>query len=269
MTRVLQTVDAVRPDRKLSDYLRDLLRKFEKDLGNGLPEGLDTQTVHFDGDTLSATYDITVNSSGNVGVGMGTTDPSTGKLVVKGETDFGRGLHVLADTNWGRIDVSGLGYESNGLALYQTQAGIGVLRNLADASSIELRQDGVGLIRFIINGAELLRFEDNRARMVAGGFREDSHAITGSNPSIDPANGQMQLWSLTANESPTVDDFENGDSVTLHIADGTAYTITWPAAIRWVGGTAPVLDTTHYTIVVLWKFYGIVFGSAIGAASTA
>lgn len=171
MTRVLQTVDVVTRDRKFTDYLRDLLRRFEKQIGNGLPSGTVNQTLRYvDTDTLESTSVLAVSA--------------------------------------GRVTTS-------------------------------------------------------------KAFQEQKFTVTGSTPSLDPENGQMQLWNLTANSTPTVTEFENGDSMTLHITDGASYTITWPATIRWIGGTEPTLDATEFNIVVLWKFNGIVFGSAIGAASVA
>jgi hypothetical protein len=87
---------------------------------------------------------------------------------------------------------------------------------------------------------------------------------------IDPSNGTMQSVTLGANRTPQGTNFANGESITLRIKDGTAYTITWTSAtfggsgVVWVGGTAPTLDTTNWTVVVLWKEGGQVYGKYIG-----
>lgn len=79
-------------------------------------------------------------------------------------------------------------------------------------------------------------------------------SLTGTTPTLDPddpAIGSIVPWTLTGNSAP-VDALTDGQSMTLMIDDGSAYSITWPT-MTWVGGTAPTLATTGYTVVVLWK----------------
>lgn len=80
---------------------------------------------------------------------------------------------------------------------------------------------------------------------------EEVYALTGTTPDLDPDLGTIQTWELTANSTP-VDTLTDGQSMTLMVDDGTAYSITWPT-MTWVGGTAPTLATSGYTVVVLWK----------------
>lgn len=80
---------------------------------------------------------------------------------------------------------------------------------------------------------------------------EEVFTLTGTTPNLDPDLGTIQMWTLTANSTP-VDTLTIGQSMTLMINDGSAYSITWPT-MTWVGGTAPALDTTGYTVIVLWK----------------
>lgn len=98
---------------------------------------------------------------------------------------------------------------------------------------------------------------------------EDVFTITdGASVDINPANGSIQLWTLGASRTPVAPtNFLAGQSVTLMILDGTAYTITWTSVgVTWVGGAAPTLDTTKYTIVELWKVGSTIYGSSPGAA---
>lgn len=84
---------------------------------------------------------------------------------------------------------------------------------------------------------------------------------------IDPVNGSYQKITLGANRTPKATNFASGQSVILKIADGTAYTITWTDATlnpTWVGGTAPTLATTGYTLVQLWKDADAMYGRFIG-----
>lgn len=96
----------------------------------------------------------------------------------------------------------------------------------------------------------------------AGLITEHVHTLTGTTPALDPNNGTVQTWTLTANSTPT-DSLTDGQAMTLHIEDGTAYTITWPT-MEWVGGSAPTLPTTGDAVIVLWKVGSSLFGQGIG-----
>ena len=93
---------------------------------------------------------------------------------------------------------------------------------------------------------------------------ETVSALTGTTPSIDPNNGTIQTWALTANSTPT-ENLSAGESVLLMVADGTAYTITWPT-ITWVNnlGNAPTLNTVGFTVIAIWKVGGTLYGSLVG-----
>jgi len=65
-----------------------------------------------------------------------------------------------------------------------------------------------------------------------------------------------------------------GESVTLMVDDGTAYTLTWTDATWGTGGVvwktnagaAPTLNTSGYTVIVLWKVSTQVYGARVGDA---
>lgn len=98
----------------------------------------------------------------------------------------------------------------------------------------------------------------------AKGYVETVFALTGTIPALDPANGGMQTWTLTGNSTPT-DALQNGESLTLLIDDGTAFSITWPSVVWKTNlGAAPTLQTTGVTGVVLWKTAGVLYGARIG-----
>jgi len=92
---------------------------------------------------------------------------------------------------------------------------------------------------------------------------EQVYALSGTTPDIDPENGTVQTWTLTANSTPT-ESLANGESVTLMIDDGTsAYSVTWPT-IAWVGGSAPTIPTSGYAVIVLWKVGATLYGKGVG-----
>ena len=89
-------------------------------------------------------------------------------------------------------------------------------------------------------------------------------SVTGST-ALDPANGTIQRLTFSGNVTFT-DSLGDGESITIHIDDGTAYTATWPT-MEWVGGSAPTLDTTNETIIVIWKVNSTLYGMSSGVSS--
>lgn len=109
---------------------------------------------------------------------------------------------------------------------------------------------------------------------IVGAITEDIYTITdGAAFEIDPGNGSIQSIALGASRTPKATNFANGESITLAVDDGTAYTLTWtdttfgPSGVKWMNGTAPTLATTGLTWITLWKVGGQVYGSSPGASS--
>lgn len=93
---------------------------------------------------------------------------------------------------------------------------------------------------------------------------ETVYALSGTTPALNPNNGTVQTWTLSANSTPT-DSLTSGESLTLMIDDGTARTITWPS-VTWVnnGGAAPTLATSGFTVIALWKVSTTLYGALVG-----
>jgi hypothetical protein len=107
--------------------------------------------------------------------------------------------------------------------------------------------------------------------VMVGAIAEDIYTISdGAAFEIDPGNGTIQFITLGANRTPKATNFANGESITMHIADGTNYTLTWTdstfggSGVVWIGGAAPTLATSGYSVVVLWKAGNQVYGKYIG-----
>jgi len=102
------------------------------------------------------------------------------------------------------------------------------------------------------------------------GYTEEVFAITdGSTVNLDPNNGSIQTWTLGASRTPGQANWAAGQSITLQVDDGTAYTITWSTlAVVWKtdGGVAPTLNTTGFTVIVLWKVGTTIYGARVGDA---
>jgi hypothetical protein len=106
---------------------------------------------------------------------------------------------------------------------------------------------------------------------IIGTILEDVFTITdGAAFEVDPGDGSIQLITLGASRTPKATNFAAGESITLMVDDGTAYTITWTDAtwgtggVIWKGGTAPTLATTGYSVIQFWKVSTQVYGAYVG-----
>jgi len=109
---------------------------------------------------------------------------------------------------------------------------------------------------------------------ITGTILEDIFTITdGAAFEVDPGNGSVQLITLGASRTPKATNFLAGESVTLMVDDGTAYTLTWTdstwgtGGVTWVGGSAPTLATSGYTVIQLWKVGTKVYGANVGSVA--
>lgn len=108
---------------------------------------------------------------------------------------------------------------------------------------------------------------------IIGTILEDVYTITdGAAFEVDPSNGSIQLITLGASRTPKATNFAAGEAITLMVDDGSAYTITWTDAtwggsgVVWMtnSGSAPTLNTTGYTTIVLWRVSTQVYGAKVG-----
>jgi hypothetical protein len=101
------------------------------------------------------------------------------------------------------------------------------------------------------------------------GYTEEIFAVSGTTPALSPTNGSIQTWTLTGNSTPTAGTWADGQSMTLQIDDGTAFTVTWTSlAVTWKtdSGSAPTLNTTGVTVIVLWEVGSVIYGARVGNA---
>jgi hypothetical protein len=106
---------------------------------------------------------------------------------------------------------------------------------------------------------------------IIGTILEDVFTITdGAAFEVDPGNGSIQLITLGASRTPKATNFAAGESITLMVDDGTAYSLTWTDAtwgtggVIWTGGSAPTLATAGYTVLQFWKVSTQVYGALVG-----
>lgn len=117
-----------------------------------------------------------------------------------------------------------------------------------------------------LTGTQTLTNKTTTNLVFDGSFTEEVFTITdAAGVEINPANGTIQHWTLTANRTPTAPNFASGQSVTLLIDDGSAFTVTWTTiGVVFVGGTAPTLATTGKTVIELFKVSTVVYGALVG-----
>jgi hypothetical protein len=100
-------------------------------------------------------------------------------------------------------------------------------------------------------------------------YTEVVFAVTGTTPALSPTNGTIQTWTLSGNSTPTAGTWAAGQSITLMIDDGSAFTVTWSSlAVTWKtdAGVAPTLNTTGFTAITLWKVGTVIYGARVGDA---
>jgi len=146
-----------------------------------------------------------------------------------------------------------------------------------------LKTDGSGILGFAAaasgdvttTGTQTLTNKTLTDPAIIGTILEDIFTITdGAAFEIDPGNGSIQLITLGASRTPKATNFANGEAVTLMVDDGSAYTLTWTdstfggSGVVWKtnAGAAPTLNTTGYTVIVLWEVAGQVYGARVGDA---
>jgi hypothetical protein len=157
---------------------------------------------------------------------------------------------------------------SNGDWVNETVSMVSTLDSLTDVTISDLLQ---GQVLYSDTGvwknSTMLTLDANGVN-IFGAVVEKVYPLSGTMPLINPGNGTIQTWTLTgaSTPNPTLGD---GESVTLLIDDGAAYTVNWntiPIIWKTNGGVAPTLNTTGYTIISLFQVDGQVYGARIGDA---
>ena len=146
----------------------------------------------------------------------------------------------------------------------------GTLAVTLSGTALPVANGGTGVTTSTGTGSVVL----NTAPTLSGvtlndGYTEEVYAVVdAAGVAISPTNGSIQTWTLGASRTPTAGTWAAGQSITLMINDGTAYTVTWTTlAVTWVGGTAPTLATTGFTVIQLWKVGSTIYGALTGSVA--
>jgi hypothetical protein len=155
-----------------------------------------------------------------------------------------------------------------------TASGTTLSRTVIESSNSDAAIDLTGDAVVFVTAAEQDIVQPTKAQTLTaktlGNYTETVFAITdGASVSLDPNNGPIQTWTLGANRTPGQANWAAGQSITLLIDDGSARTINWTTlAVVWKtnGGTAPPLNLSGFTVIVLWKVGTTIYGARVGDA---
>jgi hypothetical protein len=165
------------------------------------------------------------------------------------------------------LGVSGSITTNNQLGINESGVRSWTLGYAASSGNLTLNSgDSAGILRvnlpmaalstLAVSGATTLSSTLSMADNVIGRPRFTDYAETYTTPAISSGtltlnieNGNVFRASLNANITTLTISNPSGTgnacSFTLIFnADGTARTVTWPAAVKWPGGTAPTLTST-------------------------
>ena len=211
----------------------------------------------------SVTEAMRINAAGNVGIGTTSVDEllhiekSSGTTIVKTEVASGSTVGFeIAKTgsttqSWRIVD----GATVNGVLEFYDQTNT--------ATRMAIKGDGkVG----IGTASPANTLDVNGSLKINGEVVEKAVNTTGVSGStaLDPANGTVQRLVFSGNVTFT-DSLADGESITLHIDDGSGNVVSaWPT-ITWVTGSAPTLNTGTDTIVGVWKVNSTLYGATVGS----
>ena len=144
------------------------------------------------------------------------------------------------------------GVSFNGSADITVTAAAGTLTGTTLASGVTASSlTSVGTLTALAMGGTISAADNviGRPRLTDYAETYTTPAISAGTLTIDIENGNVfrvsrnaNITTLTISNPPATG---NAGSFTLIFdANGTGYTITWPAAVKWPGGTAPTITTT-------------------------
>ena len=213
-----------------------------------------------DGAGTGATNNITIAGNGKNIAGAatlvlaynysGVTLVYNGTQWTYGDTDTAKALATAIAAAAGAGDM----FNANNLA------------NLANKTTSRTNLGvaiGTDVQAYDVDTAKLDVVQSFTAEQTFKEVKETTYTLTGTD--VNPANGTLQVITLTANRTLT-SSLSAGQSVTLTIQDGAAYTITW-FTVNWIGGAAPTLPTTGRATVEIWvdddsRVYGMHSGDS-------
>ena len=222
---------------------------------SGVSEVSSDTTPVLGGNLDVSTHDIVSASNRNIDLGAN----GTGSVVVRGNDTSGK-LVLNCENNSHGVTIKGPPHSAG--ATYTL-----TLPNDDGNANGLLQTNGSGVLSFV-NSATLTELDVTTLDM-AGAIQELVYTANATGTFVLSAgNGTIQNITLTGNVTTVTDSLADGEAITLVVDDGSAKTIAWGTSVdKWVGGSAPTLDTTKKNIIVLWKVGSDLYGMTPGVAS--
>lgn len=127
-----------------------------------------------------------------------------------------------------------------------------------ESTSAVIKGDGAGGGIAAVAGTDFVAPSTALTRLLAG-----TTALSGTTPAINWNTTTTFSWTLSGNSTPTFSNATDGYDVIIGVTNTASnYTVTWPAAVIWSGGTQPT--QTVGAVKDLWGFKQI--GSTIYGA---
>ena len=208
-----------------------------------------------------ATYDIVTESSNRP---IDLAPHGTGGVVVRGNDESGK-IVLNCEQNSHGVTIQGPAHSavSGGGAYTLT------LPAATGSNKALIETNGSGVLTF--TNSPTLTTPVVTTLDMAGAIQEyavNVTSVTGTT-ALSAAAGTIQRWVLSGNVNPT-DSLSDGESITLIIDDGSGSTINWTysgLSVKWIGGSAPTLDTTNETLIVVWQVNSTLYGMTPGVLS--
>lgn len=120
--------------------------------------------------------------------------------------------------------------------------------------------DGQAVTWDATNG--VLKWADHLATTGSTVVNIKETVINNTDGNLNANVGSLFVLTLAGATTMNISNLASGQSMTVHVIGGDVHTLTWPADIKWSGGTAPV--STAYDVVEIWKIGTITFGAYVG-----
>lgn len=244
--------------------------------GTGAPGTTDTYTITYT-DATTSTFTVYNGANGtgsvsSVGLSVPTgltvsNSPITTSGTIAVTYTAGYSIPTTAkQSNWDT--AYGWGNHASAGYLTSSEIGVSVQAYDADLTSWAGKTAPSGTVVGTTD-TQTLSGKTLNSVVLNDGYTEEVFAVSGTTPALSPSNGSIQTWTLSANSTPTLGTWNAGQSITLMVDDGSAFTINWSSlAVTWKtdGGTAPTLNLTGFTIITLVKVGSIIYGARVGDA---
>jgi hypothetical protein len=200
--------------------------------GTGLASFTANGVVYASSTSALTTGGVLTFDGSNFGVLAGSVTTPAAKIHAVGSVRASNG----AGTIYSSLSSDGLYSFNTDLYLF-APTGFANIFYANNAEQMRLTATGLG----IGTASPAAKFD------LVGDYKEGVvTANTGTAYTISTATGTLQILTLTGNCTFTFPTATTGESFTLFLRqDGTGgRTVTWPANVRWPGGTAPTITST-------------------------